>query len=108
MARKFEFPVEIFKDAIKEVISEIINAILHVLEVLPAELASDIINSGITLTGGGSQLPGLDSMIEKKTGITVHIVENPLFSVANGIKKVLHDFKYYNKIILHSSSKSNY
>ena len=103
IARRYEFPVEIFKDAIKEVIDEIINAVLHVLEVLPAELSSDIINCGITLTGGGSQLPGLDSIIEKKTGLTVHIAENPLFSVANGIKKVINDLKYYNKILLYSS-----
>jgi len=103
MVKKFEFPVEIFKEAIKEVIDEIINAILHVLEILPAELCSDIINCGITLTGGGSQLPGLDSMIKKETGVIVHVAENPLFSVADGMKKVLHDFKYYNKIIMHSS-----
>jgi len=102
IAKKFEFPVEIFKDAIKEVIDEIINAVLHVLEVLPAELSSDIINCGITLTGGGSQLPGLDTIIKKKTGLKVHIADNPLFSVANGLKKILQDLKYYNKIIIHS------
>ncbi len=103
VAKKYEFPVEIFKDAIKEVIDEIINAVLHVLEVLPAELSSDIINCGITLTGGGSQLPGLDTIIEQKTGLNVYIADNPLFSVANGIKKVINDLKYYNKIIIHSS-----
>ncbi|MBT5547063.1 MAG: rod shape-determining protein [Desulfobacula sp.] len=102
-ARKYEFPVEIFKESVKEIIDEIINAILHVLEILPAELSSDIINNGITLTGGGSQLPGLDSKIEKATGVTVHVADNPLFSVANGIKKILHDLQYYNKIILSSS-----
>jgi len=102
IARRYEFPVEIFKKAIKEVIDEIINAVLHVLEVLPAELSSDIIECGITLTGGGSQLPGLNSIIEKETGLTVHIADNPLFSVANGIKKVLHHLKYYNKIIINS------
>ena len=102
IARKYEFPVEIFKEAIKEVIDEIINAVLHVLEVLPVELSSDIIECGITLTGGGSQLPGLDSIIEKETGLNVHIADNPLFSVANGIKKVLHNLKYYNKIIINS------
>ena len=102
-ARKYELPVEIFKDAVKEVIDEIINAILHVLEILPAELSSDIINSGITLTGGGSQLPGLDSKIAKATGISVHVADNPLFSVANGIKKILNDLKYYKKIFLYSS-----
>lgn len=102
IAKKYEFPVEIFKEAIKEVIDEIINAVLHVLEVLPAELSSDIINCGITLTGGGSQLPGLDKMIEKETGLNVHIAENPLFSVANGITKVLHNLKYYNRIIMNS------
>jgi len=101
--KEFEFPVEIFKEASKKVIEEIINAILHVFEILPAELCSDIINCGITLTGGGSQLPGLDSMIEKETGVIVHVAENPLFSVADGIKKVLHDFKYYNRIIMQSS-----
>ncbi len=102
IARKYEFPVAIFKEAIKEVIDEIINAVLHVLEVLPAELSSDIISSGITLTGGGSQLPGLNTMIEKQTGLNVHIAQNPLFSVANGIKKVLHDLNYYDRIIINS------
>ncbi len=102
-AKQYEFPVDIFKDAVKEVIDEIINAILHVLEILPAELSSDIINNGITLTGGGSQLPGLDKKIEKETGVSVHLADNPLFSVVNGIQKVLHDLKHYNKIILHSS-----
>ncbi len=102
IAKKYEFPVEIFKEAIKEVIDEIINAVLHVLEVLPAELSSDIISCGITLTGGGSQLPGLDAMIEKETGLNVHIADNPLFSVAKGIKKVLHNLKYYNRIIINS------
>jgi len=101
--KKFEFPIEIFKEAIKEIIDGIINAILHVLEILPVELSSDIINCGIILTGGGSQLPGLDSMIEKKTGVIVHVADNPLFSVADGIKKILHDLKYYNKIIIQSS-----
>ena len=103
VAKKYEFPVVVFMDAIKEVIEEIINAVLHVLEVLPAELSSDIIDCGITLTGGGSQLPGLNSIIEKETGLKVHIAENPLFSVANGIRKVLHNLKYYDKIIISSS-----
>ncbi|MCK5349918.1 MAG: rod shape-determining protein, partial [Desulfobacula sp.] len=67
------------------------------------ELSSDIINCGITLTGGGSQLPGLDTIIAKETGLKVHIADDPLFSVANGIKKVLHNLKYYNKIIMYSS-----
>ncbi|MCK5542289.1 MAG: rod shape-determining protein [Desulfobacterales bacterium] len=102
VAKKYEFPVEIFKEAIKEVIDEIINAVLHVLEVLPAELSSDIINCGIILTGGGSQLPGLDTIIKKETGLNVHIADNPLFSVANGIKKVLHNLKYYKRIIINS------
>lgn len=103
LAKKYEFPVDIFNEAIKEVIDEIINAVLHVLEILPAELSSDIINTGITITGGGSQLPGLDTKIEKATQLKVHVADNPLFSVANGIKTVLNNFHYYNTVISHPS-----
>ncbi|MEG1801815.1 MAG: rod shape-determining protein, partial [Oscillospiraceae bacterium] len=53
------------------------------------ELAADIIDSGITLTGGGALLRGLDKLINNETGIDVHVAESPLDCVANGTGSVL-------------------
>ena len=60
-----------------------------VLERTPPELAADITNSGITLTGGGALLKGLDKRIHERTGIEVHIAEDPEACVAIGTGKAL-------------------
>jgi len=62
-----------------------------VLEILPAELSSDIIERGIILTGGGALLPGLDALIQKKTNLHVTVPDNPLYTVAMGTREVLSD-----------------
>lgn len=80
--------VEITSAEIREVLSEpvnrIISAIRETLEVTLPELASDIIDRGIYLTGGASQLRGLAELISKETKIAVHIPENPVDCVALG------------------------
>ena len=60
------------------------NAVHNVLERTPPELASDIYERGIILTGGGSLVYGLDKLIEEKTGITTMVAEDPLSCVAIG------------------------
>ena len=65
-------------EALKEPISNIIDAIKFTLEKTPPELASDIMELGIMLTGGGALLDGIDRLIKKETGMPVHIAENPL------------------------------
>jgi len=100
VAKKYEFPVILFQDALQEVIGEIVSAILHVLEILPPELSSDIIDRGIILTGGGSLLTGLDTIIQEKTELHVTVPENPLFTVAMGTKEILSDFKRYEDVLM--------
>ncbi|MBQ8604262.1 MAG: rod shape-determining protein [Oscillospiraceae bacterium] len=77
------------RDALRESLEKIIEAIKETLERTPPELAADIIDRGITLTGGGALLRGLDKLICAETGIDVYVAENPLDCVANGTGHVL-------------------
>ena len=77
------------REAMKEPIQTIMAAVKETLENTPPELAADIIDRGITLTGGGALIHGLDTLIAKETGITTHIAENPLDCVALGTGKTL-------------------
>ena len=74
-------------EAISEPIDNILNAIHSVLEKTPPELASDISNRGILLTGGGSLLRGLDRLITEKTGMEANLSSNPMECVARGTGK---------------------
>ena len=65
------------------------SSIKETLERTPPELSADIIDRGITLTGGGALLRGLDQLIQSETGIDVHIAEDPLDCVAKGAGAVL-------------------
>ena len=76
-------------DALRETIQEIIETILVVLERTPPELASDISDKGIIMTGGGALLYGLDTLITEKTGIKVTVAEDPISCVAIGTGKSL-------------------
>ena len=71
-------------EALNEAVSAVVDAVINVLERTPPELASDIGDRGIVMTGGGSLLNGLDMLISKKTGIDVYIAEEPLNCVAIG------------------------
>lgn len=76
-------------EALSESVNSIIEAIINVLEQTPPELAGDIADSGITLTGGGSLLYGLDKLISSATGIKVNTCEDPIASVARGTGRIL-------------------
>ncbi len=87
---------EIF-EALKEPVSGIVNAIKSTLEKTPPELASDIMEHGIMLTGGGALLNGIDSLIKKETGIATNIAEEPLDCVAIGTGKALDNIEILKK-----------
>lgn len=72
------------RDVLKSPVNEIISAIKETLEITLPELAADIIDKGIYLTGGASQLRGLKEIISRETGINVHLHENPTQCVAIG------------------------
>ena len=74
-------------EALKEITSQIVEAVHSVLEKTPPELAADVADRGIVLTGGGSLLYGLEELIEEKTGITTMTAEDPMTAVAVGTGK---------------------
>ena len=76
-------------EALREPALQIVDAVHNVLERTPPELAADIFDRGIVMTGGGSLLSGLDALIEEKTGITTMIAEDPLTAVAIGTGKFI-------------------
>ncbi len=85
-------------EAIKEPVNAIIDAIKMTLEKTPPELAADIMESGIMLTGGGALLTGLDTLISLETGMPVKIAEDPLDCVAKGTGYALEDIEKWSAI----------
>lgn len=75
------------EEALREITSQIVEAVHSVLEKTPPELAADIADRGIVLTGGGSLLQGLEELIEEKTGINTMTAEDPMTAVAVGTGK---------------------
>lgn len=77
------------REALSEPLTRIVEAIRQTLESTPPELAADIIDKGITLTGGGALIPGIDLLIARETAMPVNIASEPLDCVAKGISKRL-------------------
>jgi rod shape-determining protein MreB len=84
-----EITTEEIRNAIKEPIEIIVDTVKKVLERTPPELASDIIETGILMTGGGALIHGLDKLIEFKTGVSAIVAEDPVECVVKGTGKVL-------------------
>ncbi len=85
--------------AIDEVLEQIIGAIKVVLAETPPELASDIMDHGIILTGGTSQLMNLTTLIENKTGVQTRLADNPLYCVVTGTGEALIHLDSYKKAL---------
>jgi len=89
-------------EAFKENITTIIESVRHVLEQTPPELSSDIMDKGVVLTGGGSLLHGLDTLISKETQIPVFPAESPLSCVAEGTGIALEELENLKDILTSS------
>jgi rod shape-determining protein MreB len=72
------------------------------LERTPPELAADILDRGIMLSGGGALLKGLDERLRLETNLPVHISEDPLTAVVRGTGKILENLNRYSKVLLKS------
>jgi rod shape-determining protein MreB len=79
-----EIPTALIVECLKEHFNTIIDNVKVILERTPPELAADIIERGITLTGGGALLRGLDKLISSETGMPVNVAKNPIDCVVNG------------------------
>ena len=88
--------------ALDEPLTSIIDAIKTTLEKTPPELSADIMERGITLTGGGALLRGLDRLIELETGMPVNIAQTPLDCVVLGTGKVLEEIDILKKVLIKS------
>ena len=75
-------------EALEEPLHAIVDAVRTTLDQTPPELAGDIMDRGIVLTGGGALLRGLDERLRHETGMPVHVAEEPLHSVAHGRRQV--------------------
>nr|WP_081712256.1 rod shape-determining protein [[Clostridium] dakarense] len=93
------------RDALKEPINSIVDAIKSTLEKTPPELASDIMENGIMLTGGGALLRGLDKLVKQETGMPVQIAEDPLDCVALGTGKSVEDQEIFEKVLMMNARK---
>ena len=87
------------REALTETIEIIVEAVRQTLEQTPPELASDILDRGIVLTGGGALLRGLDKRLRQETNLPVNIAEDPLTCVVRGAGKVLEDFPKFVKVL---------
>ncbi len=99
LLKEIEISSEDVREAIKEPLSEIAEAVKEVLEVVPPDLAGDIVENGIALTGGGALLHGLDSYLSAKVELPVYIAEEPLLSVAIGTGEMLEDIELLKHIM---------
>ena len=97
---------EEIREALADPLALVMEAIRITLERTPPELSADIIDHGITLTGGGALLRGLDKLIEKETGMPVYIGEDPLDCVAKGTGKVLESIEQLHELL--SEGTPNY
>ena len=86
--------------ALEEPLHAIIDAVRTTLDQTPPELAGDIMDRGLVLTGGGALLRGLDERIRHETGMPVHIAEEPLHSVAMGSGKCVEEFEALQQVLV--------
>jgi rod shape-determining protein MreB len=86
--------------AIEKSIKQIVAEIKMAIEETPPELIADIMSNGIYLSGGGSQLRGLDVLIEKETRIAVKVVEDPMTAVVRGAGMVLENLDKLREVLI--------
>jgi len=102
LPRTIEINSEEIREALSEPVMAIVNGVRWALEKTPPELASDILTTGVVLAGGGSQLRGLDKLIERETGLPTRVCDNPETAIVLGTGKSLDMLDILN----HSNGKS--
>ncbi|NIA28409.1 MAG: MreB/Mrl family cell shape determining protein [Actinobacteria bacterium] len=87
------------QEALSETVNSIVESVKLCLETTPPELSADILDRGILMSGGGSQLKGLDERLRRETNLPVIVSEEPLLAVVRGTGKVLEDLNSYRKVL---------
>ncbi|MFQ5897955.1 MAG: rod shape-determining protein [Candidatus Methylomirabilia bacterium] len=88
------------REALRDPVLSIVDTVRICLERTPPELAADIMDRGIVLTGGGAMLKGLDSLLRRETNLPVTITDDPLSCVVRGIGQVLADLNLFKKVAI--------
>jgi rod shape-determining protein MreB and related proteins len=88
------------RKAVEEPVNLIVDAVKNTLDKCPPELAGDVMDRGIALTGGGALLRGLESRIREETGMPVQVADNPLDSVVLGTGKCVEDFETLRQVLV--------
>lgn len=91
------------REAIDEPVTAIVDAVKVTLDITPPELAADIMEKGIVVTGGGALLHGLDQRLADETGMPIIIAKNPLFSVVVGSGQCLEEFDVLKSVLISSN-----
>jgi rod shape-determining protein MreB len=87
------------RECMQEPIQQIVGAVRRALEITPPELASDIVDRGIVMTGGGSLVRGLDTLLREETGLPIHVDEEPLTCVVRGTGRILDELDRYRSVL---------
>ncbi len=87
------------REAIQEPVQQIVDAVRRALEITPPELASDIVDRGIVMTGGGALIRGLDVLLSHETNLPIHVDEDPLTCVVRGTGRILDDPEKYRSVL---------
>jgi rod shape-determining protein MreB len=85
--------------AISKSLRQIIDSVHEVIEETPPELAGDVLRGGIVMCGGGALLRGLDELLEKETGVTVTVADDPLTCVVRGLGQMVDDFDAHRELL---------
>ena len=93
------------KDALADPVDKIVNAVKATLEKTPPELAADIMDHGIMMTGGGALLKNLDSLISQETNMPVIIADDPLSCVGEGTGRSLEDINLLKRVVMNQKKK---
>ena len=88
------------RQALEEPLHDIVDAVRTTLDRTPPELAGDIMDRGLVLTGGGALLRGLDERLRHETGMPVHVAEDPLHSVAIGAGRCVEEFEALQQVLV--------
>jgi rod shape-determining protein MreB len=96
---------EEIRRAIDDPVSSIVDAVKDALDKTPPELAADIMEQGIVITGGGARLQGLDARLRSETGMPIVVAKDPLNCVAVGSGQCLEEFEALKQVLISSSSR---
>ncbi|EMF9585503.1 rod shape-determining protein [Campylobacter upsaliensis] len=95
---RIELTSEDVREAMKEHLKEIADALKMVLEMMPPDLASDIVENGVVLTGGGALIRGLDKYLSELVRLPVYVADEPLLAVARGTGKALEEISLLHQL----------